>query len=35
MWSRSGYGAIAVIVLVVAACASALTSVYLLSLVNY
>ncbi len=35
VWARSGYGAIAVLVLVVAACASLLTSVYLLSLVNY
>jgi len=34
-WAGSGYGAVAGIVLVVAACASLLTSVYLLSLVNY
>jgi hypothetical protein len=35
LWDRAGYGALAVVVLVVAACASALTSVYLLSLVKY
>lgn len=32
--ARSGYGVIAGIVLVVAACSSLLTSVYLLSLIN-
>jgi hypothetical protein len=35
VWARSGYSAVAVLVLVVAACASLLTSLYLLSLVNY
>lgn len=35
LWARSGYSAVAVLVLVVAACASLLTSLYLLSLVNY
>jgi hypothetical protein len=35
VWARSGYGAVAVIVLVVAACSSALTSLYLLTLIDY
>ena len=35
LWARSGYGSIAVIVLIVAACASGLTSFYLLSLIDY
>jgi hypothetical protein len=34
-WARSGYGAVALIVLVVAACSSLLTSVYLLTLIDY
>src|ERR1700759_1012085 len=33
--SRSGYGALAGVILVVAACASLLTSIYLLSLISY
>jgi hypothetical protein len=33
--ARSGYGALAVLVLVLATCASALTSLYLLTLINY